>query len=277
MIEMPEATTIAHQMQETLVGKTFKGFSRGELTHKFLWLSKTPEEYDAFLAGKQVTGAKSYGRSILLFVDEDYLILFAELGGRILYHPPDEPLPAKYHLRWDFTDGSHLTYTLQMWGYVGLLAKTELANQQFANVGIPPLSDELTLERFNQLLDEYPEKTSKGIKGFLTTSKYVFGIGNGYLQDILFKARVHPARKIPSLTAQEREGIYAALQDTMAQAINLSGRDDEHDLFDNTGCYHRVMSKKAVGWSCPNCGNAIEKITYLGGACYVCPHCQEAA
>ena len=64
MIEMPEAWTIARQMDGTLTGKTFQHFSRGPLTHKFLWLNKTAEEHDTFLVGKQVSGAKSYGRSI---------------------------------------------------------------------------------------------------------------------------------------------------------------------------------------------------------------------
>lgn len=276
MIEMPEAVTIARQMQDTLTDKTFQGFSRGVLTHKFLWLTKTAEEYNAFLSGKRVSGAKSYGRSILLFVNEEHLLLFADLGGRILYHPPGTSLPEKYHLRWSFTDDSNLTYTLQMWGYVGLLEKSALLAPPHSDTGIPPLSDEFTFERFDQLLDKYPEKTSKGIKGFLTTSRYIHGIGNGYLQDILYKARIHPARKIPTLGPVERQGLYAAIQDTMAQAINLEGRDDEHDLFNNTGCYHRVMTSKAVGWPCPNCSTPIEKLAYLGGACYICPSCQAA-
>jgi len=84
MIEMPEAMTIARQMDKTLTGKTFQHFGRGELTHKFLWLNKPAEEYDALLEGKQVTGAKSYGRSILLYVGQAQLILFSDLGGRIL-------------------------------------------------------------------------------------------------------------------------------------------------------------------------------------------------
>src|SRR5512139_1617448 len=196
MIEMPEAVTLAHQMQETLTGKTFEHFARGELTHKFLWLSKPAEEYDAFLTGKPVSGASSYGRSIYLYVGEAHLLWFGELGGRILYHPPGQPLPAKFHLRWDFTDGSKLTYNLQMWGFVGLLERSELAHHPYAEVGIPPLSEAFTLDRFNQLLEEYPEKTRKGIKGFLVTSKHINGIGNSYLQDILYKAKIHPARKI---------------------------------------------------------------------------------
>lgn len=274
MIEMPEAFTIAHQMNETLVGKTFQHFARGALVHKFLWLSKPAEEYDAILAGLQVSGASSYGRSIYLYAGDTHLLWFGELGGRILYHPQGQPLPAKYHLRWDFADSSAMTFTLQMWGFVSLLTKAELNQQPHAEAGIPPLSDEFTLERFDQLLEAYPDKTKKGIKGFLVTSKHINGIGNSYLQDILFKAKLHPSRKIPTLNADERQKLHAAIQDTMAEAIRLGGRDDERDLFDHPGSYHRLMGNQTVGRPCPDCGTTIQKIAYLGGACYICPTCQ---
>ncbi len=274
MIEMPEAMTIAQQMNTTLTGKTFAHFTRGELTHKFLWLNKPAEEYDAFIAGKTVTGARGIGRSIFLYVGDTHLFCFADLGGRILYHPPNGSLPAKYHLRWDFTDASSLTYTLQMWGFVGLLARSDLSAPPFTDTGVPPLSDEFTLERFDQLLEAYPEKIAKGIKGFLVTSKYVFGIGNGYLQDILFRAKIHPTRKIPTLGSPERSSLYSAIQETLSEAIRLGGRDDEHDLFDQPGGYHRLMSAQTAGTPCPVCGTTIEKFSYLGGACYVCPGCQ---
>jgi formamidopyrimidine-DNA glycosylase len=274
MIEMPEAWTIAGQMNETLTGKTFQHFAQGALKHKFLWLSKPAEEYNAFLAEKKVTGAKSYGRSIYLFVGKAHVLWFGELGGRILYHPQGQMLPSKYHLRWDFTDGSVMTFNLQMWGFVGLLEKVQLPTHPYAEVGIPPLSEKFTFECFDQLLEEYPEKTKKGVKGFLVTSKHINGIGNGYLQDILFRARILPARKIPTLSAGERQSLYAAIQETMSQAIKQGGRQEEHDLFDLPGGYIRLMSSLTAGKPCPNCGATIEKINYLGGACYLCPACQ---
>jgi formamidopyrimidine-DNA glycosylase len=275
MIEMPEATTIARQMQETLTGKTIVRFSRGPLVHKFLWLNKTAEAYDAFLRGKQLTRASSYGRSIYLYVGDADLLWFGELGGRILYHPQGEALPVKYHLRWDFSDASAMTFAMQMWGFVGLLSQSELAAHPYAEVGISPLSERFTSHCFGQLLEEYPEKTRKGIKGFLVTSKHVNGIGNGYLQDILFRAKLHPTRKIPSLRQDDREHLHAAIQDTMAQSIQLGGREDERDLFNHAGGYKRLLSSSTVGQPCPVCGTTIEKITYLGGACYLCPTCQE--
>ncbi|MEW5872108.1 MAG: hypothetical protein AB1894_22795 [Chloroflexota bacterium] len=49
MIEMPEATTLANQMNAVLVGKTFARFARGSLRHKFLWLNRPDEDFQAIL------------------------------------------------------------------------------------------------------------------------------------------------------------------------------------------------------------------------------------
>jgi len=275
MIEMPEAFTLSRQMNETLIGKTFEHFERGELRHKFLWLNKPPDETSAILSGQSVTGASSYGRSLYLYVGSEHMLWFGEFGGRLLHHPAAGPLPKKYHLRWDFTDGTALSFTLQMWGFVRLLERPEFDSRPIAEMGIPPLSPEFTFERFDHLLEEYPDKTKKGIKGFLVTSQHINGIGNSYCQDILFRSHQHPARKIPGIDKDERHGLYDAIQNTMEQAIDQGGREDERDLFDHPGGYHRLMSNQTIEIPCPECGTTIQKIAYLGGACYLCPHCQE--
>jgi formamidopyrimidine-DNA glycosylase len=279
MIEMPEAATLAKQMNAALTGKTIQRFGRGELVHKFLWLNRPEEEYDSILAGKIIHGASSYGKSIYLVLEDEYLLWFSELGGRLLFfskkgeHPAQMP-PNKVHLRWDFTDGSALVLILQMWGAVRLLEHNDPAQLPETETGIPPLSPEFTFECFDELLESSPEKNKQGIKGFLVTSKYINGLGNGYLQDILFRAGIHPRRKIPEINEVERHRLYAAIQETIQQAILLGGRDDERDLFDQPGGYHRLMSNQVVGQPCPVCGTLIEKIAYLGGACYLCSHCQ---
>ena len=274
MIEMPEAFILARQMNEALTGKTIQRFEQGELRHKFLMMDRPVEESNAILTGKTISGASSYGRSIYLNMDSGHLLWFAEIGGRFLHHPAAGPLPAKYHLRWDFSDGTSLSFTLQMWGIVRLIENVRPGEKPAKEVGIPPLSAEFTLERFNQLLEAYPEKNSKGVKGFLVTSQHMNGGGNSYAQDILFRARLSPKRKIPEISAPEREQLYQAIQETMRLAIGAGGREDERDLFDQPGSYRRVMSSQTAGSPCPACGTLIQKIAYLGGACYLCPQCQ---
>jgi formamidopyrimidine-DNA glycosylase len=204
MIEMPEAYVISHQMHETLAGKTIQRFARGPLVHKFLWLNRQEEETQALLAGQVINSASSYGRSMYIRVGEAYMLWLGEMGGRWLYHPAGQAEPEKCHVRMEFTDGSALTYLMQMWGFINVLEKADFGERPYKEVGIPPLSEAFTFERLDQLLEAYPDKNKKGIKGFLVTSVHVNGIGNSYLQDILFQARLHPARKIPGLAPEER-------------------------------------------------------------------------
>ncbi len=278
MIEMPEATTIAKQMNAELVGKTIASFGRGNKTHKFLWLNRPDEEYAAILPGLRVTSASSFGRSIYLNLG-DHMLWWSDAGGKLLYHAPGDKLPKNYHLGWEFTDGSALTFALQMWGGVKLLDKSEFGEIPNEEIGTPPLSPEFTLERFDEMLDAYPEKTSKGIKGFLVATGYaipdpIHGLGNAIVQDILFNAKLSPKRKTPDIAPEERQRLYDAIQSTIAEAIELGGRYDEVDLYGQKGRYVRLMDSKTNGTPCPNCGTDIQKISYLGGACYLCPQCQ---
>jgi formamidopyrimidine-DNA glycosylase len=279
MIEMPEAATLARQMNAELTGKTITCFSRGTQTHKFLWLNRPDEEYEAILPGKTISGASYYGRSLYLQMGQENLLWWSDAGGKILYHAPGEALPAKHHLHWEFSDGSHLSYALQMWGAVRLLDAAEFDERPHNETGLPPLHPDFTFERFDAMLDEYPEKTAKGIKGFLVATGYavpnhINGLGNAIVQDILFHARLSPKRKTPDLTPEERYRLYEAIQTTIAKAIEQGGRYDEVDLYGKPGGYARLMGSKAVDTPCTNCGAFIQKISYLGGACYICPECQ---
>jgi len=163
-----------------------------------------------------------------------------------------------------------------MWGFVSLLDES-----QFSELppGVPPLAPAVPVERFETMLGPYPARRSKGIKGFLVATSHhtpdcINGLGNAIVQDILFNAGLSPKRKTQDITPYDRRRLYDAIQETVRQAADLGGRYDEVDLFGRQGRYVRLMDSKAAGKPCPNCGRPIEKISYLGGACYLCPACQ---
>ena len=110
----------------------------------------------------------------------------------------------------------------------------------------------------------------------MTQDQLVPGLGNAIAQDIMFVARLHPKRPISNLTFEQRRLLYDAIRNTVLEVIQKGGRYDEYDLFNDRGGYIRIMDKNAVGRPCPECGGVIEKISYLGGACYLCPKCQAA-
>jgi formamidopyrimidine-DNA glycosylase len=279
MIEMPEATIIAQQMNQTLTGKTIARFGRGNKIHKFLWLNRPDEEYEVILPGLVVKGASSFGRSIYLRLN-DYMIWWSDTGGKLLFHKTGEKFPKNYHLGWEFEDGSKLSFAMQMWGGVKLLDKSEFNNKPNGETGVEPLSKAFTFECFDQMLDNYPEKTAKGIKGFLVATGYVMpdhiaGLGNAIVQDILFNARLHPKRKVMDINQDERALLFKQINETITEAIRLGGRYDEVDHYGNKGRYVRLMDSKSKGKPCTICETDIKKISYLGGACYLCPKCQQ--
>ena len=64
------------------------------------------------------------------------------------------------------------------------------------------------------------------------------------------------------------------MNETLRGKTVRNGRYDETDLYNQPGQYTRLMDKNAAGRPYPVCGGSIEKISYLGGTCYFCPHCQ---
>jgi formamidopyrimidine-DNA glycosylase len=278
MIEMPEAIVISKQMNKILEGKTVRNFRRGNKTHKFLWLNLSDDSFKSILPGLTVNGVSSFGRSIYLDLGS-HMIWWGDFGGKLHYHEPGSKLPKNSHLIWEFKDNTVLTFNVQMWGSVKLLNSSEFITKPNDETGIEPLSDQFTLSNFNTMLDEYPEKTSKGIKGFLVATGYVTpnhvaGLGNAILQDILYNAKISPKRKIMNITINERKKLFHAINETVAEVIKLGGRYDEVDLFGNNGGYIRLMDKNTKDTPCINCQTTIQKISYLGGACYICPNCQ---
>jgi formamidopyrimidine-DNA glycosylase len=277
MIELPEAANIAGQMASTLAGKRIKSAMRGNAPHKFAFYSRTAEEYARILAGKRVGRAEGSGSMILLPVEPGYLVVLGGGGERIQFHASAATLPKKHQLLLEFDDGTFLTVTVQGWGSCQLFTPAELAqNKWFARRSLSPVEKGFTTSYFAGLFANLKPEDSRSVKFFIISEPGVWGVANGYLQDTLFRAQIHPRTRAAALTPAQREGLYRAIVSTIKLAMKQHGRDDEYDLFGQPGKYHRLLSATSVGKPCPVCGTKIVKESFLGGAIYFCPQCQPA-
>jgi len=275
MIELPEAVTIARQMSAELRGKQIESGTRGNAPHKFAFYNRPPEEYAAILRGKTLGEVTVNGSLILASVEPDYVLMLGGGGERILFHRSENTLPKKHQLLVHFQDSTYLTVTVQGWGSAQLLHQSELAGHPFVNLQKPsPLSDAFTFEYFQGLFGELEGEDPRSAKFFIISKPGILGVGNGYLQDILFRAKIHPKRRAIAIAEGERRALYAAIRETIEQAVELGGRDTERDLYNRPGGYRRILDSRNVGQPCPGCGTPLEKIQYLGGAAYFCPSCQ---
>ena len=278
MIEHPEAVTIAGQMAETLVGKEIRSAIRGNTPHKWAFYSRPAEEYAAILGGRTITGADASGSMILVRVGPGHMLVLGGGGERILYHAAEDAVPKKHQLLLCFADDTFLSVKVQGWGSCRLWTPEELGKHRwYANRSLSPTDDGFTREYFAGLFGTLTPGEARSVKYFLISEPGVWGIGNGYLQDILLRARVHPRRRAVELAEPQHQALYDAISETIGRAVSLGGRTDEIDLFGQGGGYERVLSAAAKGELCPSCGSeAIIKDSFLGGAIYTCPACQEA-
>lgn len=269
MLEMPEIVTIAKQMNQELKGKKIKSGNRGNSPHKFAFYNREPEEYEAILAGKTIGDVTTDGSRSFTSLIPGFILFLGWMGGRILFHQDESTLPEKYQFMIHFEDNTYLTVTIQMWGFIQLLDESEyISRLASGNKGVSTISDEFTYEYFKQSIEDYQEKDKNSIK------KFMVGIGNSYMHDILFKAKIHPKRIVADIDEMEIKNLYGAIRETMKKAVELGGRSDERDLYNNPGGYVRILDSKSKGKPCPECGGLIARIQYLGGASYFCPNCQ---
>jgi formamidopyrimidine-DNA glycosylase len=276
MFELPEYLTLAKQMNETLPGKNVRRGRLGNSPHKFVWYNRSPEEFGALTAGKEVGEAWAEGRWLFIPLEPGYLLTFGECGGRILYHAPGSRLPEKYHLLVTFADGSSLSAMTQMWGAMELFERGQERQRQYIKeMRTTPLQPGFTFDYFNALLDELCSAEKRSVKGLLTQEQLIPGLGNAIAQDIMFRARLHPRHPIQELSLEQRQALFQAIVGTVQAVAAQGGRYDEVDLYNRPGGYVRQMDKKALGRPCPVCVGKVEKIQYLGGACYFCPQCQK--
>jgi formamidopyrimidine-DNA glycosylase len=275
MFELPEFATLARQMNETLTGKTIRSGQLGNSPHKFVWYNRTHEEFARLTHGKTVGEARARGKWLFLPLDPGYVLLLGECGGKVLYHTPGSRVPKKYHLYIVFEDSSFLTAMTQMWGAMELYERgTEQERQYVKDMRPTPIEPDFTFDYFSALIDSLVAGKKQSAKGLLTQDQTIPGLGNAIAQDILFRARLHPRHPLDELDQDRRRTLYRAILHTVQKVIEKGGRYDEYDLYGNRGRYVRVMDKNAAGQPCPECASTVEKIQYLGGACYLCPSCQ---
>ncbi len=278
MFELPEYVTLARQMAESLSGKRIANGTLGNSPHKFVWYNRKPDEFAAIVKGKTIGLAYCKGRWLFIPIQPGYVLVFGECGGKIILHDSESQLPKKYHLSLHFDDGSSLSATTQMWGAMELYEEgEELERQYIKGMRTTPVDPEFSPAYLSALIEECTKKGSRSVKGLLTQDQLIPGLGNSIAQDIMFKTKLHPKRPISGLSRTQIKNMHQAIVETVAEAIRLGGRNDETDLYGNPGKYKRIMDKIAVGQPCPECGMKVEKMAYLGGACYYCPECQSLA
>lgn len=270
MPELPEITVIAEQMDREIKGKRIAKIEVRQPKN----LNMPVQRFLKATVGKRIDAVSSRGKWIFIKLHPAHFMLInLGMGAEILLSKPRQKPPEKTQFILTFSDGTGFTIHFWWFGYVHLVPEEELSKHKMTSqLGISPLDENFTLECLKKLLAG--KKT--GIKSFLLDQKNIAGIGNVYVQDVLFKAKLHPNRKIQSLSAKEISALYSAIREVLHRSIRLGGAAFERNFYGQRGRF--TLNKFLVGYKperpCPECGTTIKKIRTGTTASYVCLTCQ---
>jgi len=271
MAELPEITKIANQMNVTLRGKAVRNIVL--LQEK---CANVPAgEFQERIVGAKVNHVGNKGKWILTSLDNgENILLSLGMGADILYFENERDGPGKYQVKLLFADGSGYTARFWWFGRFLLASDRELETEpNTAGIDIDPFDEGFTPEYFTALL----EGKRTQVKAFLMNQRNVGGIGNMYMHDILFKARLHPQRKISDMNGGDAGRLYGSITEIMNLSRERGSFAYESDFFGEKGGY--TTDYFLVGYRenqpCPVCGETIVSVKTGSTTTFICPACQK--
>ena len=271
MAELPEICKFTGQMRDTLRGKTIR-----EITLLQEKCSNIPPgELQTRTAGAKIADVYYKGKWIITSLDNgEHILLSLGMGADILYFENDGSLPEKYQIKVDFTDGSGYTARFWWFGKFLIVSESEMSSEpNTKDIAIDPYDERFTLDYFKSLLKG--KKTQ--VKAFLMNQKNVGGIGNMYMHDVLFNARLHPQMKISNMSDDDIKRLYDSITGLMNYSREKGAFDYEKDFFGKGGGY--TMDDFRVGYKekqpCPVCSEPIIYIKTGSTSTFICPVCQK--
>jgi formamidopyrimidine-DNA glycosylase len=269
MPELPEVTIISEDVGSLAGGRKV---SRAKVFRPDV-TNVEPEEFSRRLVGRTLRGTGRRGKITLLDFKEVVGVVHLVISGRVLrlaaWREPDRIHTAVL----EFEGGVVLAFTRLWLGYFDLYEPGEVHKHPLiSRLGPDPFSDDFTPE---YLVEAFEKKAS--VKGLLLDQSLVAGLGNIYVDEVLFAASVHPARKANTLSPEEIRRIHAAIRDILGRAIELRGTtfDSYHDAFGETGKFqHQLKVFARAGEPCSVCGTEVAKSRVAGRGTHTCPVCQ---
>ncbi|HHY81989.1 MAG TPA: Fpg/Nei family DNA glycosylase [Clostridiales bacterium] len=163
-------------------------------------------EFQKRVKDASIKDVKNRGKWIITSLDNgENVLLSLGMDADVMYFENEEDQADKYQVKVTFNDGSGYTARFLWFGKFLLVSDDELASEPNTKaIAIDPFDERFTLDYFSSLLKG--KKTQ--IKAFLMNQKNIGGIGNMYMHDILFKARLHPQKKISDMEGDEIELLY---------------------------------------------------------------------
>jgi formamidopyrimidine-DNA glycosylase len=260
MPELPEMQALAERLDAHLKGKILKRIDVLQFS-----ALKTFEPDIASLKGQELRGTDRRGKYVLFDFDEARLAMHLSQGGRVdLEEPPKSTRPKGAVARLNFGDAAMLLKEYGSERKAGLWVLAPGDDGPLAELGPEPYD-----EAFERLIMEGDDR--RRIHTMLRDQRTVAGIGRGFTDEILHRARLSPYDTLASLDEDARRRLVAATRDSLDEGL---ARERKRKGGLPTKLEGRFRIHHHHGEPCPRCGDTMRRVSYESYEITYCPTCQ---
>lgn len=274
MPELPEVETVRRGLAALVIGKTIS-----RVTVTLGRIIRTPDDVEQFklmLEGLSLDEVSRRGKYLLLGVGPYTLVSHLRMEGRYGLYQAEDPVEKHTHVIFHFTDGTELRYKdVRQFGTMDLVPRGDFSSLPgLQSLGPEPLDESFTSEVF---AGQVRKRRSGKMKVLLLDQTFVAGLGNIYVDEVLFQSGVHPETAAPQLSDEQVTRMHAAIVDVLRRSVELGGSSIKsyvNGYGQEGGMQHQLRVYGMERTPCPQCGAEIVKTRVAGRGTHFCPVCQ---
>jgi formamidopyrimidine-DNA glycosylase len=259
MPELPEVEIFKRYLDATSLHQRIDDV---DVRNSYVLKGISPRELARELKGHRFESSRRHGKHLFVRADgELWLRLHFGMTGLLRYFKAKENTPRHARVVFAFEKDRRLAFDDQrMFGEVGLLKDVD---KFLKKREIGPDALQVDQSQFKDLLANH----RGAVKSILLNQKLIAGIGNIYADEILFRARMHPATEISRLGDKALIKLFRATHYILEKAI--AAKADANQMPRSWLLPHREKRGK-----CPRCGDELKSATVGGRTAWFCAHCQ---
>jgi formamidopyrimidine-DNA glycosylase len=270
--ELPEVETILRSIAPLLIGRKIRSV---DVRCRALRVP-IARGFAAALTGRAVVGGRRRAKYLLFDLDDGRSwILHLGMSGRFLHCAKlaDRVRERHDHVFVGLDDGSGIVFNDPR--RFGLMTVDDAATSTLLEaIGPEPLDASAFTPRY---LSALRRRTQRTIKDVLMDQRVVAGLGNIYVNELLFVAGVRPRRRLERMTTAECGRVVAATRTILEEAIEHRGSSIS-DFLDGVGRRGAYQWRRRVydraGEPCMRCQGAIKSTVIGQRSSFYCPRCQ---
>lgn len=266
MPELPEVETIADDLRNS-------GIIGCEVVKVDIYFPKAVVGSLATLKGKTISSITRRGKFVVFQIsDGRTLFVHLRMSGQLTTTAAETPPEKHEHVILSFNSGIQLRFRDPR--KFGRWYLVEDAAAFTEKLGPEPLSQEFNLADFKKKLT----RKKRQIKPLLLDQSFLAGLGNIYVDEALWEAKIHPETLCCHLKDDEAEGLFSAIRFVLERGLSTKGTTlRNYARPDGASGQHQTLLSvfRRTGKPCPRCRTAIQRIVVAQRSSHFCPTCQK--